>query len=79
MEMITALISGGSAALAAIIVAVIQHRKTAALLEYRLNQLEEKVDKHNRLIDRTYELEKSAALHAKELKVLSRRLGERGA
>ena len=80
MEMITALISGASATIAAIIVAAIQHRKTVALLEYRLNQLEEKVDKHNHIVDRTYELEKESALHSKELKALSHRLSEvRGA
>lgn len=33
------------------------NRKSAALMEYRLKQLEEKVDKHNQVIDRTYKLE----------------------
>ena len=29
-----------------------QHSKTVALIEYRLNQLEKKQDKHNQLIER---------------------------
>lgn len=34
-----------------------QHEKTTALLEYKFTQLEKKVDKHNRVIERTYDLE----------------------
>lgn len=33
------------------------NRKNQALVEYRLKKLEEKVDKHNNLIERTYILE----------------------
>jgi hypothetical protein len=32
-------------------------RKSAALIAYRLEQLEKKVDKHNSVIERTYILE----------------------
>lgn len=34
------------------------NRKSSALIEYRLKQLEEKVNKHNNVIERTYALEK---------------------
>lgn len=33
------------------------NRKSSALITYRLGQLEEKVDKHNSLVERTYILE----------------------
>ncbi|MBO2516063.1 MAG: hypothetical protein CW338_02130 [Clostridiales bacterium] len=33
------------------------HRKSTALLTYRLEQLEKKVDKHNNLVERVYRLE----------------------
>ena len=72
----TALISGGCAALAAIVVAVIQHKKTDALLEYRLKELEDKVDQHNNLIERTYELEKQSAVQQRELKSVDRRVSD---
>ena len=73
IPLITALISGGSAAAAAITVAVIQskaqHSKTLAEFEkrdalqaQRIEQLEKKMDKHNQLIERTYELEKRVDL-----------------
>ena len=72
----TALISGGFAAVAAIVVAAIQHKKTDALLEYRLRELEEKVDRHNNLIERTYELEKHAQLVDEQIKVANHRIGD---
>ena len=39
------------------------HRKSTALLTYRMEQLEKKVDKHNNLVERVYRLE--SALNAK--------------
>lgn len=35
----------------------IANRKAAALMEYRLEQLEKKVDKHNNLVERMYHVE----------------------
>lgn len=35
----------------------LSNRKSTALMEYRLKQLETKVDKHNNVIERTYKLE----------------------
>lgn len=61
-EVLVAIVSGGSAMIASIVVAVIQHRKSVALIEYRLQQLEKKVDIHNNVIERTYRLEKDMAV-----------------
>jgi hypothetical protein len=33
------------------------NRKSAALMEYRIVQLERKVDKHNQIVERTFKLE----------------------
>lgn len=41
-------------AIVAIYTANKQHDKTVALVEYRLKQLEDKVDKHNNVIERLY-------------------------
>ena len=43
------------------------------LTGYRLAQLEEKVAKHNNLIDRTYKLEETLALHGQKIEALERR------
>jgi hypothetical protein len=50
---IGAMISGA----VSLIVSSHQHDKSMALIEYRLQQLETKVDKHNNLVERVYALE----------------------
>ncbi len=50
---IGAIISG----IVAVVVAGKQHDKTTALIEYRLKELEDKVDKHNNLVERMYVVE----------------------
>lgn len=52
------LISAG----AAIIVSAIQNRKTVNLIEYKLEELTKKVEKHNSVIERTYKLESKVAV-----------------
>lgn len=49
-------------------------QRTEILL--RLDQLEAKQDKHNAVIERTYELEKTAALHEEEIKVANHRIAD---
>lgn len=39
----------------------LSNRKQTALMAYRLEQLEKKVDKHNQVIERTYKLEQQVA------------------
>lgn len=62
----------------AIIVCVINNwalmAKQNALIEYKINELTEKVQKHNQLIERTFKLEETSALHAAELNRLNKRL-----
>ena len=50
---IGALISGAGS----LAVASWQHNKSIALIEYRLGELEEKVAKHNNLVERIYKVE----------------------
>lgn len=47
---------------------------TNNLTRYRLKKLEEKVDKHNQVIDRTYKLEQRAAVLDEEIKVANHRI-----
>ncbi len=51
-----------------------QAQKTMSLIEYRLNELAEQVQKHNNLIDRIYKLETSSQRHEDELHRVNRRL-----
>lgn len=52
------LISAG----AAILVSVIQNHKTMTLIEFKIEELTKKVEKHNSVIDRTYKLESKVAV-----------------
>lgn len=45
----------------------LSNRKSAALMEYRLKKLEEKVDAHNKVIERTYKLEERASVLENEV------------
>lgn len=74
--LLAAIISGVIAAAASITVAVIQHRKSVALIEYRLQQLEKKVDVHNNVIERTYKLEQHAAVVDEKFKVANNRIDD---
>ena len=56
--------------------AYLANRKSAALIAYRLEQLEQKVAKHNGLVERTYRLEEAAALTEEKLKVANHRIDD---
>jgi len=50
------------------------NRKASALIEYRLSQLENKVDKHNNLVERMYNIEKRADVFEEALSVEKHRM-----
>lgn len=56
--------------------AYLANRRSSALIAYRLEALEKKVDRHNTVIERTYELEKRAALTAEQIKVANHRIDD---
>ena len=74
----TAILAAVISALAAIVVCVIsnhyQNETTRNLLEYRLTQLEEKVDKHNNLVERTYKLEQHNEVQDEKIKEANHRI-----
>ena len=53
-----------------------QQSKTRALLEYKLDELTERVNKHNNLIDRTYHLEEDMAVAKEKIKVAYHRIDD---
>lgn len=74
-------------AITAIVVCVINangnHKKLLAELEkhdelqaYRIEQLERKQDKHNNLIERTYELERRTDVNEEKIRVANHRIDD---
>ncbi len=46
------------------------------LVNYRIEQLEKKVDKHNNVIERVYELEKKEAVVEEDMRVANHRISD---
>ena len=51
-----------------------QNEKTRALMEYKLEELTKRVDKHNNTIERTYNLEQRMAVSEEQIRVANHRL-----
>lgn len=49
---------------------------SARLTQYRLEQLEKKVNAHNNLIERTYKLEEQTAIQDEKIRVANRRIDD---
>ena len=52
------------------------NKKNSALIAYRLEELEKKVDKHNSVIERTYSLEEAQAVIEDKIKVANHRIDD---
>lgn len=72
MEVIVSLISALGSALGTFAGIMVNSKLT----NFRIEQLEKKVDMHNRVIDRVYELEKRDAVYREEMKVANHRISD---
>lgn len=66
--MLNNIISGLCVAIPTIIATVTANRKDNALVKYRIDQLDEKVNKHNNLIERMFKLEERVAIVEEKIK-----------
>lgn len=71
---ISALISAGVTLVVCLMTNHAQSQKTEALITYKIDELQKKVEKHNTLIERTYKLEESSAIHDAELRRVNHRI-----
>lgn len=74
-SLIAALLSGGVAIAVCLInniyqqrIAYRQHEKTISLIEYKIDELTKRVDKHNNVIDRMYMVEKRCDVYDEKFK-----------
>lgn len=49
-------------------------KKSTSLIEYRLKQLEGKVDKHNQVVERVFNLEKKNEIISEKLTTMNQRI-----
>ena len=75
METVIAAIISGAVTLAVCVISNhAQAEKTRALLDYRLQQLEKKQDKHNQVIERVYHLETELEVVQEKIRVGNHRI-----
>lgn len=72
IEVIVSLISALGSALGTFAGIMVNSKVT----NFRIEQLEKKVDMHNQVIDRVYELEKHDAVYREEMKVANHRISD---
>lgn len=70
----SAIIVGVLALAGTLIGSLISNNKTQALVTYRLQQLEDKVNKHNNLVERMYNLEEKQMVMEEQIKVANHRI-----
>ena len=51
-----------------------QRNETIALIQYKIDELSDRVDKHNSIIERTYKLEQRAAVYEEKMTVANHRI-----
>lgn len=78
-----AMLSGFAAIVVSVINSRVQHRQLLTELDkhsemqaYRIEQLEKKVEKHNLVVERTFELERRADVVEEKLRVANHRLDD---
>ena len=72
IPIITAVVTGVSA----LVGTYLSNRKSAALVQYRLDQVEKKLELHNNLIERTYKLEERTELQEEKIKEVNSKIDE---
>ena len=72
--MTEAIIVAGFSLLGTLAGAYFSNKKSAALISYRLEQLEQKVAKHNSLAERMYNLEKREDVIEEKMRVANHRI-----
>ncbi len=75
-EIIVALIVGSLSLAGTLFGSYFSNRKSSALIAYRLEQLEEKVNKHNGVIERVYKLEQGEKIIEEKIKVANHRIDD---
>lgn len=73
---VSALITGAVTLAVCLITNSASSAKTRALIEYKLDELTKRVDKHNSVIERTYQLEKLTELQEEKIKVANHRIDD---
>lgn len=70
ITIVTSIISGLCVAIPSIIATITANRKDNALVKYRIDELDTKVNKHNNLIERTFKIEERLSVIEEKIRNL---------
>lgn len=73
---ITAAITGVVTLIVCLINNSYQQKQTRNLIEYKIEELTKRVDKHNNVIERVYKLEEHEAVMEEKIKVANNRIAD---
>ncbi len=73
---VSAIVVAFFALIGTLVGAYLSNSKTQALLAYRLERLEERVNKHNNLVERTYHIEEEQEIIKEKIKVANHRIDD---
>lgn len=68
-DVIVAIISGLCVAIPSVIATISSNQKSQALINYKIEELDKKVEKHNTVIERTYTLEDEVHIIQEKMKM----------
>lgn len=74
--LLVAIVTGGVSLVVCLVNNYFQQGKTRALLEYKLDELTDRVNKHNNLVERTYHLEEEVRVQGEKIKVANHRIDD---
>ncbi len=72
----SAIISGVGAVIVCLINSYYQANATRKLIEYKIDELTKRVDKHNNVVERTYHLEEDQAVMQEQIRVANHRISD---
>lgn len=82
-QVLTAIISAGATLLVCLInnwytrrASDAKNNENLSLITYKIDELSKRMDKHNQLIDRTYELERATSILSEQMKTANHRLDD---
>lgn len=68
-DVIVAIVSGLCVAIPSVIATISSNQKSQALINYKIEELDKKVEKHNTVIERTYTLEDEVHIIQEKMKM----------
>lgn len=76
MEIYSAIIVAVLSLLGTLAGSYFSNSKTTALIGYRIQELEKKVEKHNSVVERVYSIEEKQAVLSEKIKVANNRIDD---